>query len=148
MSIFIFSKTKTFAKVKPLDTLEVLCSDLLPISKDLDCNSPFYIKNIILNHSRIDDDTKKFIRNGIKWLNEDSLEKYSSFYENLSKDKREEVLKYISEFKWGDNFIYTILKYIMESALGDPIYQINTKQSAWLWLEHESGYPRPSKAFL
>jgi hypothetical protein len=41
-----------------------------------------------------------------------------------------------------------MLKYIMESVLGDPIYDINTKQQGWAWLNHETGYPRPKKAFL
>ncbi len=147
-ALFIFSKEELFAKIAPLDTLEVLCEDLFPLSKKLHSNSVWYIENIILHHSKISDENKKFIRNGIKWLNEEAVESYNLLYAKLSTDQRQSLLTTISQTRWGDNFIYTLLQYIMESVLGDPIYSINQNGSGWQWLEHTSGYPRPTKAFL
>lgn len=148
IAVLIFSKGELFAKVTPLDTLVLLQEDLFPLSKKLDSNSASYILKTVLNHSKINDENKQFIRNGVKWLNEECVEMYGKTYIKLSYEQREKVLKTISQVNWGESFIYTMLKYIMESVLGDPIYDINTKQQGWAWLNHETGYPRPKKAFL
>jgi gluconate 2-dehydrogenase gamma chain len=148
VAVLIFSKGELFAKVTPLDTLVLLQEDLFPLSKELDSNSASYILKTVLSHSKIDDETKQFIRNGVKWLNEESVAIYGNIYTKLSDEKRQAVLQTIAQVRWGDSFIYTMLQYIMESVLGDPIYDINTKQQGWAWLNHETGYPRPQKAFL
>lgn len=148
ITMAIFFQDKIFAKITPLDSLDLLCNDLFPMIKKIQSNSAWYIKEVVLNHSKVDLATQEFIRNGIKWLNEESVSLYNDSYTNLSKEKREALLQKITQVQWGDSFIYTILKYIMEAVLGDPIYGINTKQQGWMWLNHETGYPRPKKAFL
>ncbi|PKN15592.1 MAG: hypothetical protein CVU67_00425 [Deltaproteobacteria bacterium HGW-Deltaproteobacteria-24] len=148
IALTVFFQGKLFAKVSPLNSLDLLCNDLFPLIKDINSNSAWYIKNVVLNHSRIDLDTQKFIQNGVKWLNEESVTMYGNIYTKLLDEQRQTVLKTISQTKWGDSFIYTILKYIMESVLGDPIYGINFNQKGWAWVNHETGYPRPQKAFL
>lgn len=148
MTLAVFFQGKLFAKVSPLDNLDLLCNDLFPLIKKISSNSEWYIKNVVLNHTKIDLDTQKFIRNGLKWLNEEAITRSGNTYSKLVYEQRQTVLKTISQTKWGDSFIYTILKYIMESVLGDPIYGINTNQNGWKWINHETGYPRPQKAFL
>ncbi len=148
LGLFVFTNQKLFADDPILDTLDVLCGDLLPLSKELDSNSAWYIKNIILKHSKIAKSDKKFIYDGIKWLNEESVKKYRKPYANLATEQREAVLQHISTSNWGDSFIYAVLQYTLESLLGDPIYHINRNQKGWIWLGHQSGYPRPKKAFL
>ncbi|MDX9796317.1 MAG: gluconate 2-dehydrogenase subunit 3 family protein [Arcobacteraceae bacterium] len=147
VALLVFSKGKLFATVTPLQTIALLQEDLLPLLKQLQSNSALYVLKI-LNHSKISNADKQFIRNGVKWLNEEALTLYGNTYTKLSYEQRQALLQTISQTRWGDSFIYTMLKYGMEAILGDPIYEINTHQKGWKWLEHETGYPRPQKAFL
>lgn len=147
LSLLVFAKGKLFATVTPLQTIVLLQEDLFPLSKQADSNSASYMLKI-LHHTKVSQDSKQFIRNGVKWLNEEAVSLYGNTYTKLLHEQRQALLKTISQARWGDSFIYTMLKYIMESVLGDPIYDINTKQQGWAWLNHETGYPRPKKAFL
>lgn len=148
ISVVAIYNGKVFAKISPIDSLDLLCSDLFPMLNEIDSNSAWYIKNVVLHHSKIDLPTKKFIRNGVKWLNEEAISLYGDIYINLSYEKREAILQNIAQTRWGDSFIYTMLQYILESVLGDPIYGINMRGQGWKWLNHSTGYPRPKKAFL
>lgn len=147
VALLIFSKNKVYASVTPVETISMLQEDLFPLIKTLQSNSTMYILKI-LNHSRITNQNKQFIRNGVKWLNEEAVHSYKKTYTKLSAEERQTLLLIISQVKWGESFIYTMLSYIMESVLGDPIYDINKQQKGWAWLEYETGYPRPLKAFL
>lgn len=147
MTLLVFSKGKLFATVTPLQTIALLQEDLLPLIKQLESNSALYILKI-LNHSKISHANKQFIRNGVKWLNEEAIALYGNTYTKLSYEQRQALLQTISQARWGDSFIYTMLTYSMEAILGDPIYEINTNQKGWEWVNHETGYPRPQKAFL
>lgn len=147
LGLLIFSKNKLFASVTPLETIRVLQEDLFPLIKKLQSNSALYMIKM-LNHSKIPNSNKQFIRNGVKWLNEESVTLYGNTYTKLSVKQRQNILKQISQVRWGESFIYTILTYIMESVLGDSIYEINKDGQGWAWLEHETGYPRPKRAFL
>lgn len=146
-TIVIFYDNKSFAKVVPKDTLLTLSYDLFPLSKELKSNSRVYF-DIILTHSRVGKDYKKFILNGVKWLNEEAVKMYGKVYTELNKEKRQEVLQAISKENWGENYIYTMLTYILESVLGDPIYNINQQELGWSWLNFSTGFPQPKKAFL
>lgn len=146
-AILIFHNDKIFAKVIAKDTLLILSYDLFPLGAKLKSNSREYF-NIILSHSKVGKDYKKFILNGVKWLNEESVKIYAKTYEELDEPKRQEVLKAISKETWGENYIYTMLTYILESVLGDPIYGINQQELGWDWLNFSTGFPQPKKAFL
>jgi hypothetical protein len=147
VALLVFSKGKLFATVTPLQTIALLQEDLLPLLKQLQSNSALYVLKI-LNHSKISNADKQFIRNGVKWLNEEAITLYGNTYTKLSYEQRQTLLQTISQTRWGNSFMYAMLAYSMESILGDPIYEINTDQKGWKWLEHETGYPRPQKAFL
>jgi hypothetical protein len=102
---------------------------------------------IILKHSRVSDEDKEFIKNGIKWLNEDALSLYDEKYVDLSSTKRQEVLKYISKTKWGKGFIRDNLTYIMEASFSDPVYGVASGEG-WKWLDFKTGLPQPKEAYL
>ncbi len=147
VALLIFSKGKLFAKVTPLDTLSLLQEDLLPLSKTLQSKDSSYMLKV-LNHSHILSSHKQFIRNGVTWLNEESVKYFKNVYTKLSYEKRQELLKIVSQQKWGEQFIHSMLKYTIEAILGDPIYGNNKNQNGWKWINHETGYPQPKKAFL
>lgn len=146
-AVFVMSGCKLFSVTTSRETIAVVQNDLFPKAKELGINTSSYI-TIILGHSRVTQEDKTFLKNGVKWLNERAVEMYQKTYTKLSASKRQEVLSDISKTQWGDNWIYTMMTYIFEAMLGDPIYGGNNKEAGWKWLEFSGGTPRPSKAYL
>ena len=148
--IFVSFKTKIQATTL-FDSVTLLQDDLFPEIKDFGIST----KNInaknylifVLAHKKVSDSDKKFIKDGIKWLNEEALKLHNKLYPKLSHKQREEVLNSISKQSWGESFISTMLKYIFEALLGDPIYGINKDEVGWKWLKHKAGLPRPLEVY-
>jgi len=149
--IFVASRGELYGATTTLQTLEIMQKDLL---HDADAMPSFEQINpnkyllIIFNHSRIDAEEKQYLRNGAKWLNEESLEMYEKPYVSLDADKRQRVLISFSFHDWGKSYIDRILSYMMESMLGDPIYGGNKNGSGWAFLNHIGGQPSPKKVYL
>lgn len=129
------------------DTIKVVQNDLFPKAKELHINISKYM-NIIFQHSRIDETDKEFIKNGIKWLNEEAVEMFNLSYTKLSMSKRQEVLEGITKYRWGENWIDNMMRYIFEAMLGDPIYGGNNEEAGWKWLGFKGGNPRPKELYL
>lgn len=140
-----------FGAIIPMQTIVVLYRDLFPSTElvpDMEYINPDKYLSKILLHSRVNKDDKTFIRDGIKWLNEESLSKYKSVYAQLSEKKRQKVLKDVVDTDWGESWLAVIMTYLMEAMLGDPIYGGNKGKIGWVWLNHEGGYPRPTEELL
>ena len=140
---------------KPLDdpyqTIALVQEDLFHPSPGvptlLQLNSIGFLKGSMLD-DRIDQDEKNFIVNGVEWLHEESMEMYGKKYYQLLPAQRQAVLRSVSEYTWGDGWLYTLMSYIFESMLCDPVYGANIDGAGWKWLEHEPGYPRPEKIHI
>lgn len=145
--VMVMSNNELFASVTPLQTLAIVQEDLFPKEIITSSNSYAYI-SIIFKHSRVSADNKQFLRNGTKWLNEEAVKQYKNVYTKLSSKERHNILQIIAEESWGESWIKTVLSYILEASLGDPIYGINKNESGWKWLEHASGLPRPKVMYL
>ena len=146
-AVLIMPNGKLFGAVTPSNTIALVQEDLFPTSPKLYNNASRYI-SLILNHSHVSDEDKQFIRNGVQWLNEESVELYKKTYTNLTSTQRQNTLQTISEYRWGQSWIENMLTYIMEATLGDPLYGINKNKTGWKWLNHASGLPRPKEALL
>jgi len=149
--IFVTCAGELFGAVTPMRTIALVHKDLFPdsgMAPNIDDINASYYLNSILNHSRVTDETKKFIRNGAEWLNEESAGEYNKAYSKLSASQRQKILKKISDTRWGKNWLDTIMTYLLEGMLGDPVYGSNIAKSGWLWLNHKPGLPRPVKALL
>ncbi len=145
--VVVMSGRELFGAVTPLETLSVVQDDLFPHANILEVNASAYII-LIFSHTRVSDEDKDFLRNGVQWLNEESISIYKTIYTKLSPKQRQNVLQTISQRRWGENWIETVLTYIMEATLGDSIYGINKNGAGWRWLNHQSGLPRPKEALL
>jgi len=145
--VMITSGNKLFAAVTPLQTLSVVQKDLFE-NKMIDQSNAYAYIGFIFRHSRVNAQNKQFLRNGSKWLHEESVKLYNVVYTDLNAKQRQEVLKKISNSSWGDSWIRMVLKFILEATLGDPIYGINSNEAGWRWLKHTPGLPRPSKVYL
>lgn len=133
----------------PLKTIALVQEDLFPASKLAPSakyiNASSYL-NKILNHSRVTQADKEFIKDGAKWLNEEAITKYKKTYSKLSSKQRQKVLKIVVDTDWGESWLANIMTYLFESLLGDPIYGGNKGKVGWKWLNHKGGIPRPTKA--
>ena len=146
-AVFVMNGCNLISIVTPIDTIILVQDDLFPKAKELNINTNNYI-HLILNHSRITDADKEFIKNGVKWLNEEAVQTYSTTYIKLNKIQRQELLTQVSKTQWGDSWLYNMLSYQFEAMLGDPIYGSNNNEAGWKFLKFQGGLPRPTKAFL
>jgi len=141
---FVYSSSWSKANV---DTLALLQEDLFP---DIDdklntktINARAYL-TYILHHPRVSEDDKRFIKKGVLWLDEEANDLFEADYTDLPEPKRQKVLESIARTEWGESFIETILTYLFEALLGDPIYGINKNEVGWKWVHHTPGLPRPT----
>lgn len=146
-AVFVMSGCELFSVTTSRETIKVLQNDLFPKAKDLGVNTANYI-SIVLRHTRINKEDKLFLKNGVKWLNETTVETYRKTYTKLSKDERQSVLNAVAKTEWGESWIYNMMTYIFEAMLGDPIYGGNNNEAGWKWLAFNGGQPRPIKAYL
>ena len=146
-AVFLMDGCSLFGVTTPIDTIKVLHRDLFPKATQLGVATAPYM-HIVFHHSRISKSDKIFLKNGVKWLNEEAIKMHKNSYVKLSAVKRQEVLRSIAKAEWGESFLYNIMSYMFEAMLGDPIYGGNNKEAGWRWLAFSGGEPRPKKAFL
>jgi gluconate 2-dehydrogenase gamma chain len=149
--ILLTCSGELFAAINSKQTLSVLHKDLFPASEFIPSvdfiNANLYLDKIFA-HSRVTQEDKEFIKDGVRWLNEEAIAKYKKVYASLPAQKRQKVLKSIVESDWGETWLYTVMMYMMEAMLGDPVYGGNVNEAGWKWLKHTGGVPRPKKAYL
>ena len=146
-AVFVMNGCELFSVTTSQDTIKTLQNDLFPKAKALGVETSSYM-SVILRHSRISDEDKAFIKNGVKWLNEEAVKAYETAYVKLTPEQRQETLRFIAKEKWGESFIYVMMGYLFEAMLGDPVYGGNNNEAGWKWLEFAGGEPRPKVAFL
>lgn len=110
-------------------------------------NSVGYLKGV-LKDPKISLETKERIINGATWLDETAQEKYFKNYIELNNNERQKLLKEISQWRWGDNWLWTLMSFQFESMFCDPIYGANLNQTGWKWLSYEPGFPRPNQVAI
>lgn len=132
----------------PWATIDIVQNHLFPSETDSpgakEINAITYLRNVISSPA-IDQDEKQFILNGVKWLNDLSLEKQEAVFTHLSYSQQSDMLHQISKSKAGSRWISKLLSYIFEALLGDPVYDGNPDGIGWKWLNHHPGFPRPPK---
>ena len=113
-----------------------------------DINATKYLETV-LQDSRFKPSTQDFILNGIDWLEETSIEKYSTTFTSLSDQQKESLLRHVvNDTRWGSGWISRIMYHIFEALLSDPVYGGNPNGIGWKWLEHTPGFPRPPRGHM
>jgi len=101
-----------------------------------------------LQDKRQDPDDQNYIIKGIGWVDETAVEDHGKGFLQLSSTKKMNLIANISTLEWGESWLSNLLNYIFEAMISDPLYGFNKKGIGWKWLEHQVGYPRPTKALL
>ena len=134
-----------------LETVRIIQDILFPA----DGNGPganefdaHYYLDWVVSVPLMDSEDSEYIINGIGWVDETAQEDYSKGFLKLSKKEQHDLIRKISKESWGEDWLSTILTYILEALLSDPLYGGNTKEAGWKWLDVYPGYPRPDKSLL
>ena len=99
--------------------------------------------NTVLADPKMDEEEKAFIRNGTGWLEELARKEQGKAFTDLNTVQREQMLRRIEQSSAGENWLATLLLYLFEALLSDPVYGGNPNGIGWRWLEHQPGFPRP-----
>jgi gluconate 2-dehydrogenase gamma chain len=112
-----------------------------PSARDL--NSLPYLEWAITDPTRMEDGDPSFITKGIAWLEEKSYAAHAVSFLDLTSEVQNEFLKQMVQSKFGKNWLSLLLFYLTEALMLDPYYGGNPDMTAWLWLDHRPGFPRP-----
>jgi gluconate 2-dehydrogenase gamma chain len=106
-----------------------------------DINALAYLQGALEDPSLAED--KQFIGKGIGWLDDLSATMHEKNFLQLDVAGREQLLGTIAKSSAGENWLSTLLLYIFEALLTDPVYGGNPDGIGWAWLEHTPGFPHP-----
>ncbi|VAW60932.1 hypothetical protein MNBD_GAMMA10-2284 [hydrothermal vent metagenome] len=91
-----------------------------------------------------DAEEKKFIEQGVGWLNDLSVKEHQSVFRQLDDKDKESVLRRIESSRAGSRWLALIMTNLIEALLSDPVYGGNQQGKGWKWLEHQPGFPAPT----
>lgn len=94
-----------------------------------------------------DVDERRFIKKGIKWLNEEAVERWEKNFIEMQLHEQEKLLNHIAEHEWGSSWLSAMLGHIFEALLADPVYSNKTGQPGWEWLGYRGGFPQPKQRY-
>ena len=107
-----------------------------------DINALAYLNNVLAD-PRMDEEEKAFIGNGTGWLQALVKDETGKSFTDLDATRREQMLRQIEQSSAGENWLATLLLYLFEAFLSDPVYGGNPTGIGWQGLQHQPGFPRP-----
>ncbi|MGB0721681.1 MAG: gluconate 2-dehydrogenase subunit 3 family protein [Gammaproteobacteria bacterium] len=108
-------------------------------------NALAYLRFVVDDDS-IDKAERDFLLQGTRWLEDLSRKQHGSGFVALDEGRREEILRGIETSEAGENWLSSVMTYLMEALLTDPVYGGNPDGIGWRWLGHIPGFPRPDAA--
>lgn len=133
-------------KTEPWVIIDVVQQHLFPAESHApgarEINALAYLRFVVTD-TTLDLSDRKFITQGAEWLEDMAYQLHKKSFIDLGNKDREKVLRRIADSESGENWLSTLLLYIAEALLTDPVYGGNTDQRGWTWLQHVPGYPRP-----
>ncbi len=92
-----------------------------------------------------DREEQGFILQGVVWLQDLARQRYAASFIDLDPIRRERLLREVANSDQGENWVATLLLYVCEALLCDPVYDGNPDGIGWAWLQHQPGFPRPTR---
>ena len=131
----------------PWPTLDQVQQHLLPSEPDApgahEINALAYLRFVVAD-PKVEASERRFILQGAGWLEDMAQQLHGSAFTALNAKQREAVLRRIAASRAGENWLSTLLYYLLEALLTDPVYGGNPGGVGWQWLEHTTGFPRPT----
>lgn len=107
-----------------------------------DIHATAYLR-ALLDDSELDRDEARFIRRGAGWLDDLAMKRGGSPFAKLDTATRERVVAEVAASGPGERWLSTLLTYLFEALLADPVYGGNPGGIGWQWLQHQPGFPQP-----
>lgn len=130
----------------PWPTLAAVHDHLFPDDGDgpsaRDIHATAYLR-ALLDDPDFDAEEARFIRRGVGWLDDLAGKREHAPFLRLDMPARERTLREVAATEAGENWLSTLLLYLFEALLADPIYGGNPDGIGWQWLDHQPGFPRP-----
>jgi gluconate 2-dehydrogenase gamma chain len=89
-----------------------------------------------------------FLKGGFEKFNQYTQEKMHASFLSLNPEEQENSIAQLSRNSWGEKWLSSLLTLLMEAMLSDPTYGFNQNATAWKWLNHQGGIPRPKEGNL
>ncbi len=132
-------------------TLGAVQNHLLPTEPGIpgaqEINALQYLK-FVVSDPNIDQEERLFITQGVSWLEDLSKADFGRPFIELKNDEKERLLRKITGSSAGENWLSTLLLYLLEALLTAPAYGGNPEGIGWKWLQHIPGYPLPDSESL
>ena len=133
---------------EPWRTLSVVQEHLFPAEKASpgasDINALEYLRGMMVAPD-FDKVQYELIHNGVGWLNDLAKNQYAKKFIQLDTDSKEKILRRVESSNAGSRWLSTLLTYLIEALLTDPVYGGNPNGIGWKWLQHQPGFPRPGE---
>ncbi len=100
--------------------------------------------HFVVSDPEFDPADRVFIRAGLLSLEKIAAEAHGGPFLVLNQQQRETVLRRMEATPDGSRWIASLLGYILEALLTDPVYGGNPDGVGWKWLEHQPGSLRPA----
>ncbi|MCG6966516.1 MAG: gluconate 2-dehydrogenase subunit 3 family protein [Chromatiaceae bacterium] len=130
----------------PWATLDAVTRHLLPSEPDspgaVEIRALDYLR-FVVDDVRVDPQTREFILQGTRWLDDLAEQQQQLTFAALSVDNKEDLLRQVAATQAGENWISTLLTYLFEALLSAPAYGGNPDGIGWRWLEIVPGFPLP-----
>ena len=150
----LFGRANLAAETQPLDEvrrwklLDAVQQHLFPSEPDIpgarEINALAYLRFVVVD-PKVDAEDRQFVLEGAGWLEELARDEAGQSFLDQNQDQREQLLRRIAATPAGENWLSTLILYLMEALLTDPVYGGNPDGIGWRWLQHIPGYPRPPK---
>lgn len=131
----------------PWQTLRAVLAHLLPHSDDApgadDIHAIVYLHDTLENPSA-DGAAKARIVEGAQRVEALAQTQHQQPFAALGEAQRETLLREFEGLRGGSAWLSSLLTFLLEALLADPVYGGNFDQTGWRWLSHQPGFPRPS----
>lgn len=102
---------------------------------------------MVFTQKAFDRESQAFLKNGLDWIDEEALERWGKGFMELAEDETEKLLRYSTSLDWGEPWLASMLLYIFEALLVDPIYGCNPNFIGSKWLDYTEGQPHPAATY-
>ena len=134
------------ALAEPWRTLDAVMEHMLPAEPNSpgsrDIQAVAYLQNMLLAPD-VPEDDRRFILDGVGWLNDLAKKERATDFVGLNHEQREQILRGIEQSRAGERWLSAVLTWLLEALLSDPVYGGNPNGKGWKWLQHPPGYPTP-----
>ncbi|MCB1725291.1 MAG: gluconate 2-dehydrogenase subunit 3 family protein [Chromatiaceae bacterium] len=130
----------------PWPTLDAVSRHLLPSEPGspgaADINAVGYLR-FVATDPWIDAQDRAFLLDGNRWLDELAQARHARSFNTLDDAQREQLLRQVAATPAGENWLSTLISYLLEALLTAPAYGGNPDGIGWRWLEYVPGFPLP-----